>query len=138
MTFAFGEEYKGSKVDVFRSAGVYTDMRTSYYNQIKKLEQIGTYKASENGDLTLEKISLFSPIQGYSLVRSKDGTLFLRVTKINGEQLFRWMDIRDFNIPYWQGHEKHVTMSFNLASGKDDPNNFNWQIEYSDDNSVTP
>ncbi|GMR19339.1 MAG: hypothetical protein BMS9Abin34_474 [Patescibacteria group bacterium] len=59
----------------------------------------------------------------------KEGVLFVKV--INGEETwFRWMDIRDFNLAYWQGYQGKAVMRLNLASEWDIPSEFDWVIEY--------
>lgn len=128
VTFSFGKEYENATVQVFRtvSAVVPTD------KQKKALELVETYVNPVDGELTLSKEKLFQPPQNeYNLIESENATLFIVITGLDGELSFRWMDIRDFNIPYWQGHRDHVTMNFSLASEKDDPNTFDWTIKYS-------
>ena len=58
------------------------------------------------------------------------------MTRLGGERSYRWMDIRDFNIPYWIGNKEHVTMVFKSATEKDDPKTFDWRILYGSDKPI--
>lgn len=134
VTFSFGKEYLNATVQIFRT--VSTDPPNK---QKKTLEPADTYMRLKNGELTLAKEKLFQPPQNENnLLESENATLLFQISKLGGELSYRWMDIRDFNIPYWQGYRDHVTMSFNLASEKDDPNTFDWTIKYSNGNPNTP
>ncbi len=133
-TFAFGKDYSRAAVDIFQSVEVDEDKRPSEYNRKKKLELIGNYTNSEDGNLTLTKDKLFlTPNNPDNLIKAENSTLFLLVTTTDGKQYFRWMDIRDFNIPFWLGYQEQINMNFKLASGKDDPKTFDWRIKYSNE-----
>lgn len=127
ITFSFGKEHTDAYVKIFR-----TDFVDPNDRRKKTLKLVDTYLSTEDGELILTKDKLFRlPQNDYNLLYAHEATLLFKITGLDGEHSYRWLDIRDFNIPYWQGHRDHVTMSFNLASEKDEPNSFDWTIKYS-------
>lgn len=123
-TFSFGKDFTDANIEIFRSKEI---------NGKQSLFSIGTYTNSENGDLTLPKEKLFLPEAEYGErgVARENAVLFIKIIGKDGKNYLRWLDIRDFNIPYWQGYNDHVNMVFDLASEKDDPKTFDWKIQYS-------
>jgi len=76
------------------------------------------------------RIAVGNLFAGYeNIVPMKEGVLFIRV-QAGEEILFRWLDIRDFNLAIWEGFGDSVMMRFNLASADDNPENFAWEVEY--------
>lgn len=127
VTFSFGKRYRNANVQVFRTVSAVPGDK-----QKKTLELVNTYVNSVDGELTLSKEGIFEPPQNQdNLVESENATLLFLITRLNGEKSWRWEDIRPFNIAYWKGYKEHVSMSFNLASEKDDPKTFDWTIKYS-------
>lgn len=71
----------------------------------------------------------FSPHGNYIL--DGEAVLLLVIRDKEGKPYLRWMDIRDFNIPYWQGSTDNVTMrlqAMSLNKNYDDSTSFKWDI----------
>lgn len=69
------------------------------------------------------------------LINNLEATFFVVATDKNGKQYIRWMDIRDFGIPYWRGFTEKVKMTMRFVA-KDrlsvvDPGNLDYTIQYS-------
>lgn len=60
------------------------------------------------------------------------GTVHILIEDRFGIQYFRWMDVRDFNIPYWQGKKDKATLKLKAVRTHDErqpnPKNFDWKI----------
>lgn len=72
-----------------------------------------------------------SPHGNYIL--NGEAVLLLVIKDKEGKSYLRWTDIRDFNIPYWQGFTDNVTMrlqAMSLTRDYDAPLSFNWGIGY--------
>ncbi|OGE31861.1 hypothetical protein A2631_01915 [Candidatus Daviesbacteria bacterium RIFCSPHIGHO2_01_FULL_44_29] len=66
-------------------------------------------------------------------VYSDEATVLMLIRDEHNQRYFRWMDIRDFNIPFWQGLDKlQATLNVVSQDATEPPNpaNFDWTIQY--------
>jgi len=123
---SFGKDYADSQVFVYRTTG--NDNERSINSTplvIARLDSAGSF-------------IIGNPFKEFTYLDRRgggilacEGTLLIKVYK-NGVVHVRWMDVRDFNLAYWRGHESTVKMEMNIASEADDPQAFDWTIKYED------
>jgi len=131
VNLSLGSEMSGAEISVY---GVASE------NKPKHIDNVTLAKGEVNsaGEFVLgnpfkDSIVTNKESPDFGLIDPDNGVLMLllKARTSKGELFFRWMDIRDFNLAYWRGYEDKVTMTMNLASGKDDPAKFDWTIKYS-------
>lgn len=70
----------------------------------------------------IDPISLFEVIDG-NVVQYAQATLFVKIYGIDGSTYFRWLDIRDFHLPYMKGYRDKVTLNMNAIPNTDNETN---------------
>lgn len=121
-----GSQFNGGTVTIYRSDGT----------PLKKEMKIPIF----NGVVTEGAIDIGDPFigtdityNGKTFIPSEKGLLFLRVdtpVEVDGETVhFRYLDVCDFSIPYWQSGDESLELEMNLANNTINPDTFDWTIK---------
>lgn len=124
-TLQFGDKFTNADIEIYRSYEVKAETRE------RALKQISKGSLSAEGSLHIDPKQIF-PVNKENMINAGDGVLLLRILTKDGNENFRWMDIRDFNIAHWEGHTEHADMHLKLFNNQtvEIPQQFDWEIKY--------
>lgn len=136
VTFDFDVPFGNASIDLYRS--VYLNRETGEYanplhNTQKGIEKISFPQTlASDGTITFDPQTILGEKIGDNLY-AEDCSFFLRVRGSDSRDYFRWIDVRDLNIPRWQGISENVRMGMSLAAVGNDPKMWGegWKINYS-------
>lgn len=131
-TLKFEDHFKNAQIRIYRTEEVVHELPgKTYHEKVLSNRPVFSGKVGPEGS-----VKIGNPFEGVrekyqeGMIDSAQGTLLLKIKTPDAKTFFHWMDIRDFNIAYWLGHEEEVTMKMNLASEADDLSTFDWTIQY--------
>lgn len=101
------------------------------YNWKKGLRQIVNGSLGVGGAITLSRAELEHTTDDQPYISADKASYFIEVTSRAGEKHFRWIDIKDLNLPYFRGMKDHAVLQTKIASPNDTPDKFDWTIHNS-------
>lgn len=136
--FNFGKTFKDSTIELYRScAKDKKDLFNMSHEKTLEMLPLENRKINSEGE-----INIGNPFRTATNLKKsflsgqilcQESVLFIKVIKPNNEIAFRWLDVRDFNLPVWERNMDEtvvVMMKMKLAATQDTQEEFDAKVNY--------